>query len=362
MPATVTAYSESYYGPTLLGAVTSKSTKVGTDTLSEVTGDALSLGSDAEILGEDVLTISPDDVRVTMSNGRTLCPKGKVGIPPLCRPPISYNSGGSELQSHGSVKGIETDTSDGSDVLPQISSGVSARNKLVAYTKAVIHVENAQPAKVLVRFGTAGKLTSATPISGYATKHDISINAGSLEPGTQYTYQVVLITKDGVRKVAPEQTFTTEGMTVYVTVVDKSNRPLRNKTVTLRSAPQSVTTDNNGVAKFTDVAPGMHQLEYESDGGVYSQKLSVANNVMVKDGKQLADAQRVSVMYDFDQPVSSNRAKWSLVIVGIIIVLSFGSWWWHRRRMRRMARKAAARAPKMLAYAAEQEKANTEKE
>lgn len=279
-----------------------------------------------------------------------------------CRPSSSIASVPPSA-SRGMGQGAET-TRTNDDQLQKLSSeaplNLMAADKLVTYTTAVIHVTTAQPAKVYVRFGLNGNLATATPTSEYGTTHDLKLDAGSLVPGSTYSYEVVSEAQDGTKTTSLAQTFTTKGLTVYITVLDKNHQPLRNKSVSLHSVPMTAITDDNGVAKFTNVAPGRHTLLYKTAGQNHSQTVTVTNNVTTKDGRQIADAQHVSVMYDFAQPVSRERATWSLVAVGIVALLGVMYWLWRFSRMRRRSHNAAALRAKIPVYASEPEEANDE--
>lgn len=74
-----------------------------------------------------------------------------------------------------------------------------------------------------------------------------------------------------------------------VGVFDKKNKPLKNKEVTLHSEPQTVKTDGDGFAVFTDVPIGDHTLSYKLSGVTHAMPVYVAN----------ADAQ--TVVFDFAQ-------------------------------------------------------------
>lgn len=79
-----------------------------------------------------------------------------------------------------------------------------------------------------------------------------------------------------------------QGVTILsllkMVVTDAEGRPLANQPVTLHSDPQTVITDNQGVATFRNVPVGEHRLVY---AGSANRKAEVALNLKVaeKDGK-----------------------------------------------------------------------------
>ncbi|HET8709311.1 MAG TPA: carboxypeptidase-like regulatory domain-containing protein [Candidatus Saccharimonadales bacterium] len=299
---------------------------------------------------EDTLTLGGLKVDTSLDGVTISAPDGPQPCP-ACHRPIRSGAGRHAPAKQEVVQAAETDNR--STAQADAASHLVATNKLVAYTKAVIHVVTKKPTKVHLRFGQNGNLSAATLPSEYGTAHDIALDAGRLVPGRTYSYMVVSVAKDGTQSTGPMQTFTTKGFTVYLTVFDKNHEPLQGKTVTLHSTPMSATTDDNGVVKFDNVAPGSHHLEYDADGKIHSQTVTVGNNVTVKNGKQIADAQHVAVVYDFAQPVSREQAVWSLIAVGAVVVGGGVYWLWRYRRARRRANKVAALRAKLPVYAAE---------
>jgi hypothetical protein len=82
-----------------------------------------------------------------------------------------------------------------------------------------------------------------------------------------------------------------------VVVLDKNYLALANRQVTLHSAPMTATTNSKGVATFTNVAPGVHHVEYTVDNKTYTQPVYVMNNVISSNDTQIAPSQNSAVVF-----------------------------------------------------------------
>jgi len=194
------------------------------------------------------------------------------------------------------------------------------------YSSAVLNIVTKTPTTAYIRYGLNGQLSTSTPLSGLATTHAISIDPATLQPGTTYSYVVVTTDQQGVASQTAVQTFKTPGLKVVIGVFDANHHPVKGKTVTLHSTPQSVKTDANGFATFTDVAPGDHHVQYTFGDKTYSEAVTVVNNVKTAGSTQTADPQNFSVVYGFVQ-TDLHLSRWiglsiAILVVALLVVLA----------------------------------------
>ncbi len=218
-----------------------------------------------------------------------------------------------------------TNGSDGSSSPGQAASSGSAVNVSssdIQFTKAGIELKSEKPFKAYIVYGTNGQLNLQTAPTELGTKHTVVLDESKLQPGTSYQFKIISEDANGVRSESTAQTFKTKGYTLRITILGKSNKPLKKQQITLYSDPQKARTDNSGVALFDNVSPGTHTVEYEQDGKKYSQKVLVDNTVVTGgDGKQTAEPQNIAVLYDdLEVPATQNILILSSIFAGLLLI------------------------------------------
>jgi hypothetical protein len=260
------------------------------------------------------------------------CPSGQTGTPPNCVTPVSSGSGTSGGTSSGGTKTTTPTTSGSSSTsttTTQAPSGAAAptaavpaptvTSQKVQYTQAELSFVSKTPTKVYVRFGVGEQLTTNTPETDFSTIHQVTIDPSLLVPGQQYSYVIVATDQQGNVVQSKVQHFSTKGLTLTVGVFDTNHNPLRGKTVTLHSTPQTVKTDKNGFATFTNVALGDHHVLYTAGKKTYSQQVTAVNNVQTTGSTQTATAQNFSVVYGFTQS-DLHIAPWLWVVLAVAVL------------------------------------------
>lgn len=218
------------------------------------------------------------------------------------------NGGGSSSSSGGSTRPAET-----SDTTKTKLSDVKQQT---TYNKATVAIKTSEPVTAYLRYGLGSDLSQQTGVSKSSTSHSLSLNPKLLIPGEEYSYVIVTKTKSGKEVSTNKRTIQVKGLTVAVTVTDRDGELLRNAEVTLRSKPQTVRTDENGVATFKNVVPGNHNVVYTADKE-YAQPITIANNVSIVDGVATSAVQNFSVTY---QVKTLDTGK----IVGILLIVLLG--------------------------------------
>lgn len=153
------------------------------------------------------------------------------------------------------------------------------------YTSAILTVKSDQNLiNIHAIYGdSTASLTSQTAVASQTMTASLKLGEQTpLLPGTTYYYRVIAQTTDGTQTKTGVQHFTTRGYTVSVTVLGKDNQPLAHQKVSLHSTVQTAETDGNGVATFTNVAPGEHHLEYIVNNQTYSAVVYVDNAPMAR--------------------------------------------------------------------------------
>jgi hypothetical protein len=193
----------------------------------------------------------------------------------------------------------------------------------VQYSTAAVSATTASPVSLYARYGlTDDNLSTQTAATPLGTAHTVVFDPSNLVPGVTYYYVVYAKDAQGKEAHTDVQSFTTKGLTVTVGVFDKNHVPIKGKTVTLHSSPQSGKTDKNGFVTFKNVAAGNHDLEYKAGSKTYSEQLQVANNVSTAEGVQTAPTQTVSIVFDFVQRSSFLTSPWLLGVLLLVVVVA----------------------------------------
>jgi hypothetical protein len=195
------------------------------------------------------------------------------------------------------------------------------------FNKVAISISTTTPVKSYIAYGlNKDSLTLSTTPTPLETTTTVSLDPTQLTPGTTYYYQVVSTDASGNVTKSNIQTVSTKGYNLQVTVLDSKYRPVANQVVTLHSVPTVAKTNSQGVATFTNVAPGMHHIIYqESKSTTVSEPLYVDNNFTTKGNTQTAAGQSAAVILtSYKQPAKDVFLWWILVII-VLIVLVFES-------------------------------------
>jgi hypothetical protein len=268
---------------------------------------------------------------VTLTTAAATCPAGQTGTPPNCTTPPSGGGGSTGGGSSGGTKPL---TSTGSTPKPNTVTSTtpaasdpiqaSVGDPVVEYTIASLTLTTQVPTQSYIQFGlTKDGLSQQTAADDFATSHTLSIDSSLLSPGETYFYTVVSKDQSGNVTQTAVRSFTTKGLTVTVVVFDKNHKSLAKKKMTLHSSPQTVKTDGNGVATFTNVKPGDHEAIYEAGGKSYSQAITVPNNVKLVGGKQTSAVQNFSVIYSGYEQRALPGLMWVVVLV-IVVLAALG--------------------------------------
>lgn len=224
---------------------------------------------------------------------------------PAPTPPPTSGSTGATSTKTTTTSASTTASSGGATVVTPLAAPKLTAKATAGMTSITLSVTSDRAIDLYARYGTnATDLSSQTPSAVQQTKASLVLGVGTpLTPGTTYYYQIVGVDPDGAQTKLPVQKLKTKGYTISVTVFGKDDKPLANHKVSLHSDVQTVTTDSNGVATFTDVAPGIHHLVYDVDGKSYSAVVYVENALA-------------------SQPAASTKASESTQTAAVILPVS----------------------------------------
>jgi len=150
------------------------------------------------------------------------------------------------------------------------------------------------PATSSVEYGTTAKYGLSSGSSELVTDHQVALDTVFAGKSVVY-YQITSTSANGQSTKSPAQSFTTAGYTVRIHVANKDGKSLHGAQVKVSTLP-AVTTDSNGYARVTNVAPG-NQKVVINDGG--------AQFITVKSprGAQATKVQDFNLIASAAQPV-----------------------------------------------------------
>lgn len=256
------------------------------------------------------------------------CPSGQVGTYPNCTTPTPTPTPTPKPTTPATTTPKPTNNTakpTAPTVVPATPPASSTGSKpeitgvtpAIQFTVGSLEVNTSVPTTAYIKYGFTDNLSISSTVSPLGTSHVLALDPTMLLPGQTYYYAVVVTDQSGNQTQTETESFKTKGIPVKITVVDKNKKPLKNKTVVLHSDPITVKTDSNGVATINNAAPGVHQLRYTSGGKVYSQSVTIENNVKTDGEVQSASVQTFSVAYnDLAQPSS----PWLAYVGGLLLL------------------------------------------
>ena len=267
------------------------------------------------------------------NNGTYTNPSSSGATVNFTAPAASTPASGSASSSSGGTKKTAT-TSSTTPSTPAVTSDspTVAAPKVVTtinlasvqYSLAKLVVNTNAPVQVALQYGTSpNKLDQSTAFTGLSTKNNISLDSTELTPGTTYYYQVITKDAAGNTTTSTTKSFKTKGYTFKVTILDSHYHPVIGKIITLHSTPTTAKTDSNGVATFTDVAPGAHDVIYDlSKTKTFSQAVYVENDISTTGSTQTAISQTAAVILNAPVAAGMSLLRIILTVLAVLIVLT----------------------------------------
>lgn len=231
----------------------------------------------------------------------------------------SGNSASSGSDGGGSSSGNSGQESNNNQSKPQVAI------KRREFRKLAFTISSKNKSSVYIKFGTdREQLNVVTQKTKLGTSHDVSLPDSLLIPGTTFFYKVVAEDESGNKTESEILSVKTKGYTVRILVLDKFDRRIRNSKVILHSEPMEATTDENGYAVFTDVAPGRHELVYEQEGQEFRTQVDIQEDriTTAPDGTQTANEQQTVAIFSSVEFLESKPALILYVAIAAIVLLA----------------------------------------
>lgn len=149
---------------------------------------------------------------------------------------------------------------------------------------------------------------------GSTTGHSLKIENPVLTPGAKIHFRITAKDEAGNITNGNDMSFQLSGYAVKIKVVDKKQKPIVNASVLLYSDPQKTTTNEQGIATFSNTTQGKHLVVVKLNGTEKTQEIDV---------KDLSIPQSFDVMVDVKTLNSIFIHALSLLIIvfitGIVI-------------------------------------------
>lgn len=220
-------------------------------------------------------------------------------------------------------------------IAPKISN-IKVTN--IGLTAATVSWKTNEKATSVVEYGLSKKLGVTTSSTKLKTSHKLVLSSKLLFPGTKFFYRVK--SKDGAGNETKSKvtSFKTKGYKIKLTILGSDGKPLTDVRVQLVPGLEEATTDENGFAAFTDVAPGEHSVHVQ----VGDQTL--ASTVTVEESENPDEIQEfdVKVAAAVKQPIENLPTYLGLFLGALAIIgLASGAVWWWKKKLKKPNKKEA---------------------
>lgn len=249
----------------------------GSNFLFSVTFQAISSGSASLSISAQralksgvTLTSSAGSGTVTISDPAAPPDSGSGGT---TTPPADNSSSGSSSSGSGASNSSQsTATSTGDTQAPSLTAGPTFEP---SQSTIAAQFTTDEPATATITWSGAGQ-EGTVATSDLSTELSVMLGADQpLVPGNEYAVTISLSDEAGNTTTLDPRTVRTIGVTYQATLTDNEGKPLAGQEVTLNSTPQTTTTNDQGVATFTDVTPGPHTLSFNYNGVRIEQAVEV---------------------------------------------------------------------------------------
>jgi len=194
---------------------------------------------------------------------------------------------------------------------------------------ATVTWTTSEPATSKVSYGFTNKYGIAADDPALVTSHTATLNPDLLSPMTQVHFLISSSDGAGNTASAKDQTFTTTGLHVLVTVSDKKHKPLAG--ATLSFAGKSVTTNQRGQATITDLRPGATSGTISYHGASTPATLTVVAVADTQKGVQTISLTGI-------RPASTTK-RVVTVVPFVLIIFALLAWVFARSKIKQLFQK-----------------------
>jgi len=192
------------------------------------------------------------------------------------------------------------------DTTPPTITAVSVHD--ITASSVTITWTTSEAATSEVDYGLSKTYDLSSVDSKLVTSHSVTLNSKLIVSGTTYHFAVKSADAAGNVATGTDNTFTTKGVSLQVTVLDeKTGNPIAGATVSYNG--QSVTTDSQGQATLTNLPSTKIALTVTVSGKATSETVQVAN-----DTSKLQNA-------SFKVAVPASQIPWTLIAIPAVIIV-----------------------------------------
>lgn len=156
----------------------------------------------------------------------------------------------------------------------------------------------------------SGKYILSAHSNKLVKAHKVVLNSSLLVPGTEYHFVVKSVDAAGHTAASSDQTFTTKGATLVITVVDHNKKPVKDAKVTIGKI--SGTTDKDGRVTLTGLPVGKVKAVIE-----YNGKKTNASVTVDRINSKSAEPQSVTLIIE---RTSNHTATIVIVVLALLAI------------------------------------------
>ncbi len=145
----------------------------------------------------------------------------------------------------------------------------------VGLNTATITWKTNESATSVVEYGLTKKLGISVSNTKLKKSHKLALSKKVLIAGTQIFYKVSSKDKAGNSASSKLTSFKTKGYDIRLKILNNRDEPIKEVTVTLVPGFETGKTDEQGIKKFDDVAPGKHSVNVDLGDGVLASEIDV---------------------------------------------------------------------------------------
>lgn len=292
------------------------SVRIGRGTVSAKSGDLLvaSLTFKARVSSGTAAVSFTDGTAVVRSSDSTGILGSKAGGTYSFSPPLAQQSPALGSSDEGLVNIMDVRVED-----------IGLSNAAIAWKTNV-------PSMSLVEYGPSEKLGITVSNESLKTEHKLNLDSKLLFPGTVYYYQVKSRDEAGNESVGELAKFRTRGFGVIIKAQSTAGKPLSGIKVLLFSEKLEADTDNDGIAKFADVAPGMHSVHVVIGRQTLAYEIDV-KEVTKEDSAEVIEPQEFTISIPENVILSQRLITLAIATGGVLgLVFFIGLIWWFKFR------------------------------
>lgn len=203
-----------------------------------------------------------------------------------------------------------TSTTPVKDTTPPTISGITVTG--IATNAATINWTTSEAANAEVDYGVSKSYGLSSLDGTMATMHTIALNSSLLSPGTMYHFVVISADASGNKATSADMTFTTQGTSLVVTVLDLHSKPISGAKVSFNG--QTASTDSNGKATLTSMPLGKSTITITVNGKTTAETVQL--------DRQSSNFAPQKVFFKVSAPAKTSI--WVIAGAGILLVVFAG--------------------------------------